>query len=66
MYKLKTRSSAKKRFHIVTNKKIFRRKAFKGHFLEKKSATRKKALSLPTNTSRSDLPSVCAMLPYIS
>jgi len=37
--KLKTRSSAAKRYQKTKTGKIVRRKAFKGHILEKKSPT---------------------------
>ncbi|WOX79360.1 50S ribosomal protein L35 [Candidatus Shikimatogenerans bostrichidophilus] len=43
--KLKTKSSSKKRFKILFNKKIKRKKSFKNHNLIKKSSKRKKRLS---------------------
>ncbi|BDT61560.1 MAG: 50S ribosomal protein L35 [Flavobacteriales endosymbiont of Rhyzopertha dominica] len=43
--KLKTKSSSKKRFKILFNKKIKRKYSFKNHNLMKKSNKRKKRLS---------------------
>ena len=45
MGKLKTRHSAKKRFRKTVSGKFIRRRAFKGHLLEKKSSKRKRSLS---------------------
>ena len=42
--KLKTRSSAAKRYTKTKTGKIVRRKAFRGHILEKKSQKRKRNL----------------------
>ncbi|MEX1995658.1 MAG: 50S ribosomal protein L35 [Candidatus Saccharimonadales bacterium] len=42
MPKLKTHSGAKKRFSITKTGKLQRRHATGGHFLEKKSASRKR------------------------
>lgn len=47
MPKMKTKSSAKKRFTITGSGKIKRKHAFKSHILTKKSTKRKRAL---TNT----------------
>ena len=45
MPKIKTRKSALKRFRKTPTGKFIRRKAFKGHLLEKKTSKRKKNLS---------------------
>lgn len=42
--KTKTKSSAKKRFKLTATGKILRKRAFRSHILEKKSAKRKRAL----------------------
>jgi len=42
MPKMKTHSATKKRFRLTAGGKIVRRKAFKSHILEKKSAKRKR------------------------
>jgi large subunit ribosomal protein L35 len=44
MQKLKSRQSAAKRYHETATGKIRRRRAYKGHLLTKKSATRKHRL----------------------
>ena len=44
MHKLKTNSSAKKRFKVTATGKIMHQKAFKRHILTKKSKKRKRAL----------------------
>jgi len=44
MPKMKTNSSAKKRFQVTGSGKVKRKKAFKSHILTKKSHTRKKEL----------------------
>jgi large subunit ribosomal protein L35 len=48
MPKLKTKSSAKKRFKITGSGKIKRKHAFKNHILTKKSKKRKLALTHDT------------------
>jgi large subunit ribosomal protein L35 len=45
MPKMKTKSSAKKRFKVTGTGKIKRKHAFKSHILTKKSKKRKKALT---------------------
>jgi large subunit ribosomal protein L35 len=45
MPKLKVRKAAKKRYKQIGPKKFVRKKAFKGHILEKKSPKRKRNLS---------------------
>jgi large subunit ribosomal protein L35 len=45
MTKLKVRKAAKKRYKQIGLKKFIRKKAFKGHILEKKSPKRKRNLS---------------------
>ena len=44
MPKMKTNSSAKKRFTVTGSGKVKRAKAFKNHILTKKSTKRKRAL----------------------
>lgn len=45
MPKMKTNSSAKKRFKLTATGKIKRNKAFKNHILTKKTKTQKKRLT---------------------
>ncbi len=47
MPKMKTHKGAAKRFKITPTGKIRRRRAFKNHMLEKKTAKRKRHLSAP-------------------
>ena len=47
MPKMKTNSSAKKRFTITGSGKIKRKHAFKNHILTKKEKKRKRNLALP-------------------
>jgi large subunit ribosomal protein L35 len=66
MPKLKTRKAAAKRFRATGSGKIFRRKAFKNHILEHKSAERKhRRLSHLSLVSESDEKNVRLMLPYM-
>ena len=48
MPKMKTHSSAKKRFKFTGSGKIKRNKAYKGHLLTKKASNRKNRLSRST------------------
>lgn len=66
MPKLKTRRSAAKRFRASgSGKKIMRRKAFKNHLLQHKSAERKNRLSQLVAVHESDAENVRLMLPYL-
>ena len=62
--KLKTRSSAKKRYKKTGTGKFVRRKAFKGHILEKKSPKLKRNLKLRECVSKGDSHAIKLMLPY--
>ncbi len=54
MPKMKTNSSAKKRFTITGSGKIKRKHAFKNHILTKKEKKRKRNLALPGLVHSSD------------
>ena len=54
MPKMKTKSSAKKRFKITGSGKIKRKHAFKSHILTKKSKKRKRKLTHSTLVHESD------------
>ncbi len=54
MPKMKTKSSAKKRFKLTGTGKIKRKHAFKSHILTKKSKKRKLALTHSTLVSKAD------------
>ena len=62
MPKMKTNSSAKKRFSFTGTGKIKRKHAFKSHILTKKSTKRKRALTHGTLVSNADLGNVKRML----
>jgi large subunit ribosomal protein L35 len=54
MPKMKTKSSAKKRFKTTGSGKIKRKHAFKSHILTKKETKRKRALTKATLVHKSD------------
>ncbi len=58
MPKMKTKSSAKKRFKLTGTGKIKRKQAFKSHILTKKSTKRKLALTHSALVHDSDMNSV--------
>ena len=58
MPKMKTKSSAKKRFKVTGSGKIKRKHAFKSHILTKKSKNRKLALTHSTLVHPTDEKSV--------
>ena len=63
-YKLKTKSSAKKRFRFTGTGKIKRKKAKLGHILTKKDPKMKRNLRSSGLIDKVDAPSVKRMLPY--
>lgn len=62
MPKMKTNSSAKKRFSITGTGKIKRKHAFKRHILTKKEKDRKRALRHDGMVHKSDMGNVKLML----
>jgi len=62
MPKLKTKSSAKKRFKLTGTGKVFRKHAYKSHILTKKSKKQKRNLTYKTIVSRADTKNVKDML----
>ena len=58
MPKMKTKSSAKKRFKITGSGKIKRKHAFKSHILTKKSKERKLKLRHDALVHKADLPNI--------
>lgn len=62
MPKMKTNSSAKKRFKVTGSGKIMRRKAFHSHILTKKDKDRKKGLTQDAEVNKGDLPRIKRML----
>ena len=62
MPKMKTNSSAKKRFKLTGTGKIARKNAYKSHILTKMSTKRKRNLSHTSLVSKADLGNVKRML----
>ncbi|SFC10801.1 large subunit ribosomal protein L35 [Parapedobacter composti] len=62
MPKVKTNSSAKKRFKLTGTGKIARKHAFKSHILTKKSTKRKRNLTHSGLVSEADMGNVKRML----
>jgi large subunit ribosomal protein L35 len=62
MPKMKTNSSAKKRFHFTGTGKIKRKSAFKNHILTKKSKKRKRHLTGTTLVHETQVHRIKAML----
>ncbi|MBE9117653.1 50S ribosomal protein L35 [Lusitaniella coriacea LEGE 07157] len=66
MPKLKTKRAAAKRFRPTATGKIRRRKAYKNHLLQCKSAERKRRrLSNLSLVDERDAPNVRLMMPYM-
>ncbi|TVQ76174.1 MAG: 50S ribosomal protein L35 [Flavobacteriales bacterium] len=62
MPKMKTKSSAKKRFKLTGTGKIKRKHAFKSHILTKKATDRKRRLTHSTLVDQADEKAVKQML----
>ena len=62
MPKMKTNSSAKKRFHVTGTGKIKRKHTYKNHILTKKEKKRKERLAKAGLVHKSDLARVKRML----
>ena len=64
MPKMKTKSSAKKRFSVRAGGSIKRGQAFKRHILTKKTTKNKRQLRGSTSVHETNTASVRAMMPY--
>lgn len=62
MPKMKTNSSAKKRFKFTGSGKIKRKHAFKSHILTKKSTKRKRNLTYFTVVDKADIKNIKQLL----
>ena len=62
MPKMKTKSSAKKRFKVTGTGKLKRKHAFKNHILTKKSTKQKRRLAKATLVHKSNVKKVKRML----
>ncbi len=65
MPKMKTKSSAAKRFKKTGTGKLKRNKAYKSHILTKKSQKRKRNLRKSTITDASNVKNMKKIMPYI-
>ena len=54
MPKMRTDSGAKKRFKVTGTGKLRRRKAFRGHLMEKKNSVRARRLGRETDVAPAD------------
>ena len=63
MPKMKTKSSAKKRFRVRPGGTVKRGQAFKRHILTKKTTKMKRHLRGTTNVDKADVKSVLRMMP---
>jgi len=64
MPKMKSKSSAKKRFTVLAGGSIKRGQAFKRHILTKKTTKNKRHLRGSAEVAKSDVKSIRSMLPY--
>lgn len=64
MPKMKTKSSAKKRFKVRAGGSVKRSQAFKRHILTKKTTKNKRQLRGTTEVHSTNMVSVRAMMPY--
>lgn len=64
MPKMKTKSSAKKRFKVRAGGSIKRSQAFKRHILTKKTTKNKRQLRGTSGVNERDVAAVRAMMPY--
>ncbi|MCD6111659.1 MAG: 50S ribosomal protein L35 [Bacteroidales bacterium] len=62
MPKMKSKSSAKKRFSLTGSGKVKRKHAYKSHILTKKSTKRKRNLTYTTTVDKADVKNVKKML----
>ncbi len=64
MPKMKTKSSAKKRFRVRPGGTVKRAQAFKRHILTKKTTKNKRQLRGPMAVHESDVGSIAKMMPF--
>ena len=64
MPKMKTKSSAKKRFRVRPGGTVKRGQAYKRHILTKKTTKNKRHLRGPANVHETNMRHIAAMLPF--
>jgi large subunit ribosomal protein L35 len=65
MPKIRTHKGTKKRFRVTSTGKVMRRKAFRSHLLEHKSAKRKRQYRTQHEASPGDSKRVIRLAPYL-
>lgn len=64
VYKIKTHSGAKKRFHITGKGKVMRSHAYMSHILTKKPANKKRKLRKGTVADSTNAKRIIKLIPY--
>ena len=64
MPKMKTKSSAKKRFRVRPGGTVKRGQAFKRHILTKKTTKAKRHLRGATSVAKADMGNIASVMPY--
>ena len=64
MPKIKTNSSAKKRFNLTKNGKVKRAHAFKSHILTKKNTKRKRGLRSGAYADKTNVKAIKLLIPF--
>jgi large subunit ribosomal protein L35 len=65
MPKIRTHKGTAKRLRVTSTGKVMRRKAFRSHMLEHKSAKRKRQYRMQHEVSASDSRKVIRLAPYL-
>jgi large subunit ribosomal protein L35 len=65
MPKIRTHKGTQKRFRVTSTGKVMRRKAFRSHLLEHKSAKRKRQYRSQHGASSADSRTVIRLAPYL-
>ena len=65
MPKIRTHKGTQKRFRVTSTGKVMRRKAFRSHMLEHKSAKRKRQYRKQHEMAQSDRRTVIRLAPYL-
>ena len=65
MPKIRTHKGTKKRFRVTSTGKVMRRKAFRSHLLEHKSAKRKRQYRKQHEVAPADRHTIIRLAPYL-
>jgi large subunit ribosomal protein L35 len=65
MPKIRTHKGTQKRFRLTSTGKLMRRKAFRSHLLEKKSAKRKRGYRTEHELAPTDVRNIRRIAPYL-